>query len=72
MKTITISAKCSDSFFASLNDDHKGLVGEYDGYVPDFFPGNHYGDYVDLEIDIETGTILNWNVPTKEDLKIFS
>ena len=41
---------------------------EYDGYVPDFFPGKHYGDYVQLEIDADTGKILNWKAPTKEDI----
>lgn len=66
-KTITISAKCSDLFSASLDDGR-----EYDGYVPDFFPGEHYGDYVELEIELATGKILNWKVPTKKDLEIFT
>lgn len=65
-KTITISAKCSDLFSASLDDGRS-----YDGYVPDFFPGQHWGDYVQLEIELATGKILNWKVPTKEDLEIF-
>lgn len=69
MKTISISAKCSDLFSAVLEDSHKGIVGEYNGYVPDFL--GSYGDYVELEIDVETGHILNWN-PSAEDLKIFS
>lgn len=65
-KTISISAKCSDMFSASLDD---GRV--YDGYVPDFFPGKHYGDYVQLEIDLNSGRILNWKAPTQKDLEIF-
>jgi hypothetical protein len=32
----------------------------YDGYVPSFFPGEHFGDYVMLDIDPYTGKILNW------------
>lgn len=71
MKTISINAKCSDLFYASLNDEAEGRIGEYDGYVPDFFPGEHYGDYIQLEIDIETGKILNWRKPSTKDLKIF-
>ena len=63
--------KCSDMFSASLTDDDGKIVGEYGGYVPDFFPGEHYGDYVELDIDTKTGQIVNWNVPTKKDLKIF-
>jgi hypothetical protein len=66
-KTITISAKCSDLFSASLDDGRT-----YDGYVPNFFPGRHWGDYVNLEIDLETGKILNWKAPTQKDLEIFT
>ncbi len=64
--TISICAKCSDMFSASLDDGR-----EYDGYVPKFFPGEHYGDYVELEIDLKTGKILNWNPPTEKDLEGF-
>ena len=28
----------------------KGEFISYEGYVPDFFPGDHYGDYVELSI----------------------
>ena len=70
-KTIHISAKCSDLFSAFLRDGDK-IVGEYDGYVPAWLPNQqteHYGDYVILEIDIETGKILNWKKPTQAQLK---
>ena len=65
---ISMCAKCSDLFSASLIDDNGKTIGEYEGYVPDFFPEKHYGDYVELDIDIETGKILNWNKPTKKQL----
>ena len=61
-KTISINAKCSDMFSARLDDGR-----EYDGYVPSWFPNpaaSHYGDYVELTIDLETGKILNWKKPT--------
>ncbi len=64
--TISITAKCSDLFSARLNDGR-----EYDGYVPAFFPGEHYGDYVELDIDLATGRITNWKVPTEKDLQNF-
>jgi hypothetical protein len=67
-KTIQISAKCSDLFNAALLDASGHLLGEYDGYVPSFMPGEHYGDYVELDIDLETGKILNWKAPTSEQL----
>jgi hypothetical protein len=75
MKTISISAKCSDLFSATLTEtgalnEHVSNK-EYSGYVPDFFPGQHYGDYVQLDIEIETGRILNWKKPTKAQLAVF-
>jgi len=30
-----------------------------------------FGDYLDLRIDINTGQILNWKVPSKADLESF-
>jgi hypothetical protein len=62
-KTITISAKCSDMFDARLDDGRS-----YGGYVPRFFPGKHYGDYVKLTIELATGKILNWTPPEEEAL----
>jgi hypothetical protein len=67
-KIIRISAKCSDMFNAQLIEDGH-IKGSYDGYVPDFMPGKHYGDYVSLEIDVATGQILNWKSPTLGQLK---
>ncbi len=67
---IKINAKCSDLFTATLRKDGKQL-GVYDGYVPDFMPGNHYGDYIELDIDTETGLIVNWKKPTKKQLDVF-
>ena len=70
---IRISAKCSDLFAASAYDDNGKQVGaSYDGYVPTFMPGEHYGDYVDLLIDVKTGRILNWKEPKQTELeKVF-
>ncbi len=69
MTTIEICAKCSDTFSAVLDDGQTRK--EYQGYVPDFFPEQHWGDYVQLKIDIDTGKILNWRKPTSKDLAIF-
>ena len=55
-----------------LNDDKAGRVGEHEGYVPAWFPNpnvTHYGDYVELRIDVDTGRILNWKKPSASDLK---
>ncbi|MGF0237226.1 hypothetical protein ACQR3P_30300 [Rhodococcus sp. IEGM1300] len=44
-------------------------MGSYEGYVPDFFPGQHYGDYLILSIDLETGQIKNWQKPSADDIE---
>ena len=67
MKTIKISAKCSGMFCANLIVDGE-WVGEYDGYVPDWFPNDHYGEYVILTIDLDTGRIIDWKKPTQKQL----
>lgn len=69
-RTMRITAKCSDMFNAQLIEGGR-VVGDYDGYVPGFFPNplvQHYGDYVELEIDVATGKILNWKPPTEKQL----
>ena len=60
--------KVVDRFNASLLVDGK-VVAEHNNYVPDFMPEEHYGDYVELDIDVETGQILNWEKPTQAQLK---
>ena len=57
---LSISAKCSDRFYQQVKNTN-GVLSEYAGYVPSYFPGEHYGDYVMLDIDPYTGIILNWN-----------
>ena len=77
---ITICAKCSDMFSARLvGDDGEEKGKTYRGYVPEWMPqqstpdysiarGEHYGDYVELDIDVSTGRILNWKRPTAREL----
>lgn len=71
VKTLKLHLKVCDSFYASLVDDKGGEVFDYEGYVPKFMPGEHYGDYVYLDIDLETGQITNWKKPTSEQLEQF-
>lgn len=70
-KTLKLHLKVSDSFVATLLDQDGMKLKDYEDYVPDFMPGDHYGDYVILDIDIDTGQILNWKVPTKDQLEDF-
>jgi len=59
MGILSISAKCSDCCYTSFKADN-GKVTDSDGYVPKGIGIDEYGDYVVLEIDMQTGQILNW------------
>lgn len=65
---LKINAKCSDLFAMSIEDSKGTELLNYDGYVPSFFPNEHYGDYVELTIDSKTGKIVDW--PKDVDAKI--
>jgi hypothetical protein len=69
-KTIKLHVKVTDRFNGELIDAQGETIFDFqDTYVPDFFPGQHYGDYVILDIDIDTGMITNWKVPTAEQIE---
>lgn len=61
---LSINVKCSDRYSHTITND-EGMDVSYDGYVPSFMPGEHWGDYVLLDIDPYTGQILNWKPWTK-------
>jgi hypothetical protein len=68
-KYVRFHAKMRDEGTYILLDESKNEIKEHEGYVPSFFPygvnneGEHYGDYVDLVIDLETGIVANWKAP---------
>ena len=68
---IRLHMKVRDGFSSCFADAQGDELARYQGYVPDFFPGEHYGDYLILNIDLETGMIKNWIKPTKEDIESF-
>ena len=78
-KTVTVNAKelrihmkVCDGFEGAIYDQDGQQIGkDYEGYVPGFMPGEHYGDYLILNIDLETGKILNWETPSKKDIEEF-
>lgn len=69
-KVIKIHAKPCDSGNYTLMDQNGEQIHDHDGYVPGFFPGGG-GDYLELDVDIETGKILNWKPPTKKQIEEF-
>lgn len=66
---LRLHIKVADRFECDLNDAQGEQVGGYEGYVPDFFPGDHYGDYLILNINLETGQIKNWKKPAAADIE---
>jgi hypothetical protein len=68
---LRIVAKCSDRCCAFLETKDGEILKEHDGYVPEMMPGEHYGDYIEIDIDIETGMILNWKKPSQAALNRF-
>jgi hypothetical protein len=69
-KTIAIYCKVSDRFSYQIKDA-EGVVlhDQDDGYVPNFMPGDHYGDYIILNIDIDTGAVTNWKKLSPEQIE---
>lgn len=52
--------RCCLNFEAADGEDYF-----YEGYVPDFFPGKHYGDYIMLDINTD-GHIPHWTVTDEQ------
>ena len=69
IKTVSLHVKVCDSGSYDLKDD-KGVVvaSRSEDYAPSIFPGEHYGDYIILDIDLKTGKILNWNKPSDKKI----
>lgn len=63
MRTISVSAKCSDCCYVEYHNDENERSFSKDGYVPDLGFGS--GDYIDFVVDADTGQILNW-VPVSD------
>lgn len=68
-KTVEVYAKPSDAGVYRLFSKEGQILHTVDGYVPNWFPGAHFGDYLILDIDIDTGQILNWKPPTAAQLE---
>jgi hypothetical protein len=70
-KTLAIHMKVCDGFVCRILDQDGASIKDYEGYVPHFMPGEPYGDYVILDIDIDTGQITNWRQVKSEDIEEF-
>lgn len=70
-KTLTIHIKVRDEFACGICDQDGDEFFDYEGHVPGFMPGEHSGDYLILDIDLDTGQITNWKKPTAEQIEAF-
>ena len=69
-KTLKIHIKFVDQFSASIVDqDGQEIWEQEDGYVPGFMPGPHYGDYLILDIDLDSGQVTNWRTPGADEIE---
>lgn len=67
--TVKVHVKVCDTGSYSLHAPNgEEIAGLGEEYVPSFFPGEHYGDYLILDIDLETGKILNWKKPNEVEV----
>jgi hypothetical protein len=71
-KTLRMCLKVCDQFGADILDENGAILGGQDDvYVPSFMPGQHYGDYVMLDIDLDTGMVTNWEKPSSTEIEEF-
>jgi hypothetical protein len=71
-KILRIHMKVRDTFTAQVIDADGAVIGgQEDVYVPGFMPGQHYGDYLLLDINLETGMVENWKAPTAQQIQGF-
>jgi hypothetical protein len=63
-----VAKVCDRGSYELCANDGTVLASRDDDYVPSFFPGEHYGDYIMLDIDIDTGVIINWKKPSTEQV----
>lgn len=63
-RPMSISRKVRDECHLELIQED-GYIDSYRGYVPDFFPSEHWGDYIILQITAE-GKIKGWHPTDKQ------
>lgn len=69
VKAVRVHVKVCDAGHYTLLGEVAQKMAELDeNYVPSFFPGEHHGDYLILDIELETGKILNWKPPSEMEV----
>ena len=68
---VMISAKVGDLCTTQVLDENGHLLADRGGYPPSFLPIRRGSDYLRLEIDLDTGRILNWGQISRTALETF-
>jgi len=68
--TLRIRAIVNDEFRAYLRTPlGSNLFCQHGGKAPTFLPSCNDGQFIVLDIDLETGQIKNWGTPTPEQVR---
>ena len=67
-KTLSVCLHVKDRFTAELKDDQGIVLKNYAGSAPDIAPNFHV-DYIEIDIDIDTGALNNWRIPTPKGIE---
>lgn len=62
-KTLRLCVEILECAEARLLDEHGNFIKNHEGYFPKGRKANPVGDYLNLDIDLATGRILNWGTP---------
>lgn len=67
-KPIHLHSKVCDCCSVYLLNGNEIVGSRENNYVPSFMPGQHYGDYLILDIEAD-GTISNWRKPVMKSFE---
>ncbi len=69
-ETMSTDYKTADECLLKF-EDNEGTLHTYRGYVPDFFPDKHYGDYIMLTIE-KSGIIRDLKISDEQIIELLA
>lgn len=67
---IFVGGKCSDMAWYYINNENGETVKDGEGYAP-YIKGVSDGDYIEIEVDNETGKVIGWVPMTNKVVESF-
>ncbi len=68
---IFVGGKCSDRSWYYIKNEYGETVKDGEGYAP-YVKGVSDGDYIEIEIDNETGKVVGWVPMTVDSVESFN